>query len=163
MYADVRVCALHVMTASLYIAFAPRYKIIFEDGMGGSTNNFTGNVVNRDPAWTTYLKYEYIGASALAQQVWGKPLPGNAWALLAINGEINRAFDVSVPLSLLNITSKTATFDVLDIWTGGVVWGPEIEGGAEEAATATATATDTSFKVPTVGPRDSGFYKLTFK
>ena len=38
-------------------------EMLFKQGMGGSTNNFTGNVVNRDPAWTTYLKYKYIGAS----------------------------------------------------------------------------------------------------
>ena len=35
-------------------------QVLFKDGMGGSTDNYQGNVVNRDPAWTTYLKYEYV-------------------------------------------------------------------------------------------------------
>lgn len=121
-------------------------EMLFKDGMGGSTNNFTGNVVNRDPAWTTYLKYEYIGASALAQQVWGKPLPNNTWAVLAINGAPSREFDASLPLHMLNITGAV---EVHDVWTDQPVPGLSSVTG--------------SFVIPSVPPRDSGFYKLRLK
>ena len=40
----------------------------------------------------------------MAQQVWGKPLPGGAWALLAINGATNHNYDATVPLHLINDT-----------------------------------------------------------
>jgi hypothetical protein len=121
-------------------------QILFKDGMGGSTNNYTGNVVNRDPKWTTYLKYEFTGASALAQQVWGKPLPGGGWAVLAINGAPNRAFEnVSLPLGRLNISGSV---EVFDIWAGSLLKQPPVPGGG-------------TFVFPSVAPRDSGFYKLT--
>ena len=116
--------------------------LLFKDGMGGSTNNYTGNVVNRDPKWTTYMKHEYIGASALAQQVWGKPLPGGAWAVLAINGGTGGSFAPSLPLALLNMTGPVS---VIDIWADQPVPGGKVT---------------TAFLVPTVPPRDSGFYKL---
>lgn len=117
--------------------------LLFKDGTAGSTNNFTGNVVNRDPRWATYLKYEYVGASALAQQVWGKPLPGGAWAVLAINGGTGGGFAPSIPLSLLNMTGPV---DAVDVWTG------EPAAGGKKLTAA--------FAVPSVPPRASGFYKL---
>jgi len=52
----------------------------------------------------SWRRSEYVGASALAQQVWGKPLPGGAWALLAINGATNHNYDATVPLHLINDT-----------------------------------------------------------
>ena len=91
------------------------------------------------------LRYKYIGASALAQQVWGKPLPGGTWAVLAINGATDHAFNVSVPLKLLN-TTGSAGFTVEDLWSGAALPAGAVQGGA--------------FAVPSVGPRDSGFYKL---
>jgi len=116
--------------------------LLFKDGMGGSSNNFTGNVVNRDPKWTTFMKHQYVGASALAQQVWGKPLPGGAWAVLAINGGTGGTFAPSLPLALLNMTGPVS---VIDIWADQPVPGGKIT---------------TAFVFPTIPPRDNGFYKL---
>jgi hypothetical protein len=127
---------------------APLQQLLFKDGTGGSTNNYTGNVVNRDPKWTTYLKYKYIGASTTAQQVWGKPLPGGGWAVLAINGAYNRAFEnASLPLRRLNISGGVQVFD---IWAGSPPNQP-----------ARWVAAGGAFVFPSVAPRDSGFYTLT--
>ena len=130
--------------------------LLFTDGTAGSTNNLTGNVVNRDPIRATQLKYEYVRASALAQQVWGKPLPGGAWAVLAgkplpggawavlaINGGTGSSFAPSILLSLLNMTGPV---DAVDVWTG-----EPAAGGMKVTA---------AFAVPSVPPRASGLYKL---
>lgn len=88
----------------------------------------------------------------MAQQVWGKPLPGGAWAVLAINGETNREFDVTVPFSLFNATAagiadNAAAFNVTDVWTGD-----QLPAGS---------ATGGNFTIPAVAPRGCGFYELT--
>ena len=99
---------------------------------------------NGDPEWATWVKAAKFPATPAAQQVWGKPLPGGAWAIIAINANVNQSMSVSLPLSMLNLSGPvTAT----DIWAGGK---PAPGGAVAE-----------KFEPPAVGPRDSGFYKLS--
>ena len=101
---------------------------------------------NGDPKWATYVKARDVLATPYAQQVWGKPLAGGSWAIIAINGHPNRSMAVRLPLSRLNMSGSTPT--VTDIWQDG----KPLPGGHVQAGT---------FEPPPVGPRDSGFFRLT--
>lgn len=46
----------------------------------------SGGGHNYDREWATFVKASDVGAGHYAQQIWGKPLPGGSWAVLAING-----------------------------------------------------------------------------
>ena len=119
--------------------------VYFVDGTGGDAGH--GGPNNGDPKWVTYLKYKYVGAGPLAQQWWGKPLSGGAWAVLAINGHTNRTYtNPALPLTLLNMSSGPQPLEVADIWTGNVLHGMVADG---------------VFTPPPVPPRDSAFYKLS--
>jgi hypothetical protein len=100
---------------------------------------------NGDPEWVSFVKAEAVAAGHYAQQVWGKPLPGGGWAVIAINGNTNHTMRVSVPLSRLNISGPATA---LDLWADAKpVPGGPVAGG--------------KFEPPSVAPRDSGFFKLT--
>jgi hypothetical protein len=104
----------------------------------------SGMAQNGDPKWVTYIKAAAVPATPAAQQIWGKPLPGGAWAVIAINGNVNKSMTVSLLLAKLNLTGPVTASD---IWKGGqpVAGGPVVE----------------TFEPPPVGPRDSGFFKLS--
>ena len=77
----------------------------------------------------------------------GEAAAGGGWAVLAINGAPNRAFEnASLPLHRLNISSGV---EVFDIWAGSSLKQPPVPRGGG------------TFVFPSVAPRDSGFYTLT--
>jgi hypothetical protein len=104
----------------------------------------TQTAANGDPKWATFVKEKLVPAGPFAQQIWVKPLPGGSWAVLAINGDLNSSMSVALPLSKLNMSGPVTA---IDIWNDGklVPGGPVAE----------------RFQPPPVGPRDSGFFKLS--
>jgi hypothetical protein len=100
---------------------------------------------NGDPEWATFVQASDVPATHVAQQVWGKPLPGGTWAILAINANTDQSMEVSLPLAALNLSGPvTAT----DIWK-------------YDGEPATGGPVAKKFEPPAVGPRDSGFFKLS--
>ena len=110
------------------------YPVFFKAGGG---NNF-------DKEWTTYVKAARATPSSMTQQIWGKPQPGGAWAILYINANLNHTMDTTLPFSKLKIAGSPS-MTARDIW-------------ARKDLGPTGHA---SFTPPPVLPQDSGFYLLT--
>ena len=109
-------------------------------------------VRDSNPAWSTYVKAGIAPAAAEdgTQQIWGKPLPGGAWALYLVNMDTTRAMPAAVNLTSLlpgpPRFAKGAT--VRDVW-------------ARKPAPALAPGAGGVFRPPPVPPRDSAFYVLS--
>ena len=106
--------------------------------------------LNTDANWTSFVKASQAPAGSGAQQVWAKPQPNGAVAVILINGGgvDGTAMTHSVKLSDLGLPSGTA-FSVRDIW--------------KKADAAGLEASATTFDPPAVGPRSSSFWLLSPK
>ena len=107
---------------------------------------------NTDANWTSYVKKQFAPASSSAQQIWAKPQPNGAFAVIYINGggDSGKA-TFSEPLNMVKdlgmVIKKGEHVAVRDIW-------------AKEDLTVVVGSE--SFAPPSpVAPRASGFFLLT--
>jgi hypothetical protein len=107
--------------------------------------------LNTDANWTSYVKAADAPAGAGAQQVWAKPQPGGAVAVLLINGGgVNGTSEMQHSIKLADIGLKSGgAITVRDIW--------------KKADAAPLAASVTAFEPATVAPRSSSFWLLTPK
>jgi len=77
-------------------------------------------------------------------QIWAKPQPTGAVAVLVLNGDENGAHAVDIDLAAVNVSS-TSSFSVFDIWTEASL--PGVAKG--------------SFTTDSIAPHDSRFYVFT--
>ena len=111
---------------------------------------------NASAAWTSFVKASVACGGAdgawrpvcpVAQQVWGKPQPGGAWALLFLNAAQNASMRMSVSLSA-DLGLPPSSVRVRDLWSRKDVGslGSGVDSFSPEAA---------------VPPHDSAFFLLT--
>ena len=112
---------------------------------------------NTSTAWTSHVKASVACGGAdgawrpvcpVAQQVWGKPQPGGAWALLFLNAAQNASMRMSVSLSADLGLPSSAAVHVRDIWSRKDVG--SLGSGADSFSPEAA-----------VPPHDSAFFLLT--
>lgn len=106
--------------------------------------------INTDKNWTSYVKKQFAPAGTGTQQIWAKPQPNGAFAVIYINGGgAAGKSPFSEPLDLVKDLGikKSAKVVVRDIWAKKDV--------------STISGSD-PFTPPTpVAPRASGFYLLS--
>lgn len=81
------------------------------------------------------------GSGSTDIQIWAKPQPNGAVAVLVLNGDTANSHEVEINLSAVNV-SATSAFSVMDVW-------------AQQALSQKATGT---FTTDAVAPHDSRFY-----
>lgn len=109
------------------------------------------HVRDGNKAWSTWVKAGLAPdtAEAGAQQVWGKPQPGGAWAFVLLNSDLENPMTATIDLSALPGSSKIASgkVTVRDIWARAAAPSLVPKGGI--------------FKPLPVPPRDSAFYLVS--
>ena len=108
--------------------------------------------LNTDPKWTSYVKAADAPAGPGSQQVWAKPQPGGAVAVVLLNGggaDRKTPMQKSVSFKDLGLTGGAKGVTVRDIW-------------AKKDVHLLPPGTD-SVDFPSVDAHSSGFWLLTPK
>eukprot|EP01047_Picozoa_sp_COSAG01_P047333 COSAG01_NODE_4511_length_4964_cov_8.275437_2_plen_260_part_00 len=104
---------------------------------------------NSDANWTSYVKEADAPASAGAQQVWAKPQPGGAVAVILLNGggvDGKAAMKQSIQLTHVGLPKSVGAVSVRDIW--------------QKKDAPALPAGSAVFTPPALAPRSSSFWLL---
>ena len=108
--------------------------------------------LNTDPKWTSYVKAADAPAGPGSQQVWAKPQPGGAVAVVMLNGggaDRNTTMQSRLLFKDIGLVVGAGGLTLRNIWEKKDV--AQLPPGTE------------SFEFPSVAPRSSSFWLLTPK